>query len=184
MPRNKIAGKKSSKGGKLGSASKVDSKSKGSKVGKKSAPAQGGVKTEVRKHRFHPGTVALREIKRYQKTTAPVLLRAPFQRLVRSITQGIDNEIRFAAQALIAVQEAAEAYLVGLFEDTNLCAIHAKRQTIMKKDLLLARRIRGDRNLDHGDHIPKTGAEVFWQLPYLRTKGPGQNLHEAVKINH
>ena len=65
-----------------------------------------------------------------------------------------------------ALQEAAEAYLVGLFEDTNLCAIHANRKTVMKKDMDLARRIRGDRNIDYRDMQPKTGDEVFLQLPY------------------
>ncbi len=71
---------------------------------------------------------------------------------MRSVCDAIDPDLRFQSQALLAVQEAAEAYMVGLFEDTNLCAIHAKRQTVMKKDLDLARRIRGDRNLDHVDH--------------------------------
>jgi len=52
-------------------------------------------------------------------------------------------ELRFQSAAIMALQEAAEAYLVGLFEDSNLCAIHAKRITIMPKDLQLARRIRG-----------------------------------------
>ena len=66
---------------------------------------------------------------------------------------------------MLAIQEAAEAYLVGLFEDTNLCAIHANRVTVMKKDLDLARRIRGDRHLDHRDMQPKTGHEVFYSLP-------------------
>jgi histone H3 len=181
MTRNKIAGKKlNSKSGNKSS----NVKSTGSKTGKKTAPAQGGVKGEqkARKFRFRPGTVALREIKRYQKQTTLLMPRAPFQRFVRSITEGIDNEIRFQSQALLAVQEAAEAYLVGLFEDTNLCAIHAQRVTIMKKDLHLARRIRGDRNLDHLDYIPKAGNETFYQLPSVRTKGPNQNMNEAVKI--
>ena len=102
MPRNKIAGKKQDKAGKASSGSKVDSKAKNSKVSKKTAPAQGGVK-QTRSHRFRPGTVALREIKRYQKQTTLLMPRAPFQRFVRVITQGIDNEIRFQAQALLAV---------------------------------------------------------------------------------
>ena len=91
-----------------------------------------------------------------------LLPRAPFQRFVRAICDGIDHEIRFQSQALLAVQEAAEAYLVGLFEDTNLCAVHANRVTVMKKDLELARRIRGERALDHRDEQPKTGDEVFY----------------------
>merc|ERR1711934_1128280 len=75
-------------------------------------------------------------------------------------------ELRFASSALMALQEASEAYLCGLFEDTNLCAVHAKRQTVMKKDMELARRIRGDRNVDYRDMQPKSGDEKFLQLPY------------------
>lgn len=70
----------------------------------------------------------------------------PFQRLVREISQDFKSDLKFQAQAVLALQEAAEAYLVGLFEDTNLCAIHAKRVTIMPKDMQLARRIRGERS--------------------------------------
>ena len=69
--------------------------------------------------------------------------------MVRSITELVDHELRFQSQALLAIQEATETYLVSLFEDTNLCAIHAHRVTIMKKDLDLARRIRGDRNFNY-----------------------------------
>ena len=81
------------------------------------------------------GTVALREIKRYQKSIDNLLPRAPFQRLVRTIVEDMDHQLRFQSQALVAIQEATEAYLVGLFEDTNLCAIHANRVTIMPKDM-------------------------------------------------
>ncbi|KAK4386576.1 histone H3.2 [Sesamum angolense] len=63
--------------------------------------------------------------------------------LVREIAQDFKTDLRFQSSAVAALQEAAEAYLVGLFEDTNLCAIHAKRVTIMPKDIQLARRIRG-----------------------------------------
>ena len=87
-------------------------------------------------------------------------------RLVKSIVTELNPDMRVASQALYAMQEAAEAYLVGLFEDTNLCAIHAKRQTVMKKDMVLARRIRGDRNFDYRDVQPKDGHEVFLSLPY------------------
>jgi len=97
-------------------------------------------------HRFRPGTVAMREIRRYQKTGELLMRRLPFQRLVREITQDWRDEVRFQASAMTALQEAAEAYLVGLFEDTNLCAIHTKRVTIMPRDLQLARRIRGERS--------------------------------------
>ena len=98
-----------------------------------------------RPHRYRPGTVALREIRRYQKSTELLIRKLPFQRLVREVAQEFKADIRFQSQALLAIQEAAEAYLVGLFEDTNLCAIHAKRVTIMTKDMMLARRIRGER---------------------------------------
>ena len=96
-------------------------------------------------HRYRPGTVALREIRRYQKSTELLIRKLPFQRLVREITQDFKTDIRFQSTAILALQEASEAYLVGLFEDTNLCAIHAKRVTIMPKDMQLARRIRGER---------------------------------------
>ncbi|CAH1384419.1 unnamed protein product [Tenebrio molitor] len=96
-------------------------------------------------HRYRPGTVALREIRRYQKSTELLIRKLPFQRLVREIAQDFKTDLRFQSSAVMALQEASEAYLVGLFEDTNLCAIHAKRVTIMPKDIQLARRIRGER---------------------------------------
>ncbi|MEQ2231759.1 hypothetical protein ILYODFUR_003942 [Ilyodon furcidens] len=108
----------------------------------KSAPSTGGVK---KPHRYRPGTVALREIRRYQKSTELLIRKLPFQRLVREIAQDFKTDLRFQSAAIGALQEASEAYLVGLFEDTNLCAIHAKRVTIMPKDIQLARRIRGER---------------------------------------
>ena len=98
-----------------------------------------------RKHRYRPGTLTLREIRHYQKKTNFLIKRAPFARLVREIAQGFRQDLRFQNSAIGALQEAAEAYIVGLFEDTNLCAIHAKRITIMSKDVQLARRIRGER---------------------------------------
>ncbi len=116
------------------------------KAARKSAPASGGVR---RQHRYHPGTVALREIRRYQKSTDLLLRKAPFNRLVREIAQSFmkpGHELRFQETALLALQEASEAYLVSLFEDTNLCAIHAKRVTISPTDIALARRIRGERS--------------------------------------
>ncbi|RVE76634.1 hypothetical protein OJAV_G00010280 [Oryzias javanicus] len=105
-------------------------------------PATGGVK---KPHRYRPGTVALRKIRRYQKSTELLIRKLPFQRLVREIAQDFKTDLRFQSSAVMALQEASEAYLVGLFEDTNLCAIHAKRVTIMPKDIQLARRIRGER---------------------------------------
>eukprot|EP00798_Chlamydomonas_sp_ICE-L_P009353 gene9353-biopygen9273 len=105
-------------------------------------PATGGVK---KPHRYRPGTVALREIRKYQKSTDLLIRKLPFQRLVREIAQDFNTDLRFQSSAVLALQEASEAYLVGLFEDCNLAAIHAKRVTIMPKDLKLARRIRGER---------------------------------------
>ena len=96
-----------------------------------------------RRPRWRPGALALREIRRYQKSTELLIRKLPFQRLVREIAQSFKTELKFQAAALGALQEAAEAFLIGLFEDTNLCAIHAKRVTIMPKDIQLARRIRG-----------------------------------------
>jgi histone H3/H4 len=112
------------------------------KIARKSAPVTTGVK---KPHRFKPGTVALREIRKYQKSTDLLIRKLPFQRLVREIAHEFKQELRFQSSAVLALQEAAEAYLVSLFEDTNLCAIHAKRVTIMTRDLQLAKRIRGDR---------------------------------------
>ena len=107
-----------------------------------SLPRTGGLKKPIR---YRPGTVALREIRHYQKSMELLIRKLPFNRLVREITQDFKTDLRFQSQAILALQEAAEAYLVGLFEDTNLCGIHAKRVTIMPKDIPLARRIRGER---------------------------------------
>ncbi|KAL8816578.1 MAG: hypothetical protein Q9223_004440 [Gallowayella weberi] len=97
--------------------------------------------------RYRPGTLALKEIRRYQRTTDLLLLKLPFSRLVREIALSLvpigGEALRWQSQAIQALQEAAEAFMVHLFEDTNLCAIHAKRVTIMQKDIQLARRIRG-----------------------------------------
>ena len=100
--------------------------------------------------RYRPGTVALREIRKYQKSTDLLLRKLPFARLVKEVSgemagiHYIDAQPpRWQAHAILALQEATEAYLVHLFEDANLCAIHAKRVTVMQKDIQLARRIRG-----------------------------------------
>ena len=179
MPRQKIAGKKQIKGSATKQNVATGSKaSKSAKVQKKTAPAEGGVK--IKSRRFRPGTVAIREIKRYQKATTFMLLKAPFQRFVRAICEGIDAQLRFQSAALLALQEAAESYLTGLFEDANLCAIHATRVTVMKKDLDLARRIRGERFHDHRDLQPKTGQEVFYQLPYYNEKEQMKQLKKVI----
>eukprot|EP00879_Flechtneria_rotunda_P011280 GHRR01011784.1.p3 GENE.GHRR01011784.1~~GHRR01011784.1.p3 ORF type:complete len:156 (+),score=32.61 GHRR01011784.1:225-692(+) len=106
-----------------------------------SAPAP---QTERRKHRYRPGTRALQEIRKYQKSTELLIRKLPFARVVREIGNQVAPEpFRWTAEALLALQEATEDFIVHLFEDCNLCAIHAKRVTIMPKDLQLARRIRG-----------------------------------------
>ena len=110
---------------------------------------KGGVK---KRYRYRPGTVALKQIRQYQKSTELLIRKLPFQRLVREIASDSEviksplcGKVRFQSAAIMALQEAAEAYLVGLFEDSNLCAIHANRVTIMPKDIQLARRIGGER---------------------------------------
>ena len=87
----------------------------------------------------------MREVRRYQKSSELLIQQMPFQRLVREIAQVHNPYLRFQSGAILVLQESAEAYLVGLLEDTNLCAIHAKRVTIMLKDMQLAWRIRGER---------------------------------------
>jgi histone H3 len=135
MARTKQTARKSTGG-------KAPRKQLAAKAARKTAPAPQGVK---KPHRYRPGTVALREIRKYQKSTDLLIRKLPFQRLVREIAQDYKTDLRFQSSAVLALQEASEAYLVGLFEDTNLCAIHAKRVTIMPKDIQLARRIRGER---------------------------------------
>ena len=108
---------------------------------RKSAPIEMGIK---KPHRYRPGTVALREIRKFQKSTDLLIRKLPFQKVVREIAGEFKSDLRFQSQAVLALQEASEAYLVGLFEDTNLCAIHAKRVTIMPKDMQLSRRLRGE----------------------------------------
>lgn len=136
MARTKQTARKSTGG-------KAPRKQLAGKAARKSAPKSGGVK---KPHRYRPGTVALREIRRYQKSTDLLIRKLPFQRLAREIAQDFKGDIRFQGSALLALQEVAEAYLVTLYEDTNLCAIHGKRVTIMPKDVQLARRIRGERS--------------------------------------
>lgn len=105
----------------------------------------GGVITMNGRRRYKPGTVALREIRHYQKSTDLLIRKLAFQRLVRELSQDFMTDLRWSSTGLHALQEASEAYLVGLFEDVNLCAIHARRVTIKPKDMQLARRIRGER---------------------------------------
>ena len=98
--------------------------------------------------------VALREIRKYKKSTECLIKRSPFQKLIREISQeyrvcpdgpGTPSiQVRFQSTAIAALQEAAENFIVGLFEDINLLAVHVKRVTVMPRDIRLALRIRGD----------------------------------------
>jgi histone H3 len=115
---------------------------KKSKKAPKTASASTGVK---RAHRWRPGTVALRQVKQYQKSTELLIQKAPFQRLVRELASGQKESLRFQSSAILALQEATEAYVVSLLADTNLCAIHTRRVTIQPKDVQLALRLRGER---------------------------------------
>ena len=134
MARTKFTEPKSSGG-------KAPRKALATKAARKSAPATGGVK---KPHRYRPGTVALREIRRFQKSVEPLIRTGPFVRLIREIMLDFRADLRLQKNAASALQEASEAYLVGLMQDSNLCAIHAKRVTIQPKDMKLARRVRGE----------------------------------------
>ena len=135
MARFKQAARKSMGG-------KAPRRALAAKLSKKSGPV---VAEQKKPHRYRPGTVALREIRRYQKTTDLLIRKRPFQRLVREVATRFHSDLRFQSHSILALQEASEAYLVGLFEDANLCAIHGKRVTIFPKDIQLACRIRGER---------------------------------------
>jgi len=124
-------------------------KSTGGKAPRKTVPPP-QAEPQGKKRRWRPGTIALREIRKYQKSTDLLVAKLPFARVVREITIDMQTDwdrgdvgYRWQSSALLALQEASEAYLVHLFEDANLCAIHAKRVTIMQRDIQLARRIRG-----------------------------------------
>lgn len=136
MARTKQTARKSTGG-------KAPRKQLATKAARKGAPATGGVK---KPHRYRPGTVALREIRKFQKSTDLLIKKLPFLRLVREVAQDFKTDLRFERIAVLAMQEASEAYLVSIFEDSNLCAIHTKRVTVMPKDIQLARRIRGERS--------------------------------------
>ncbi|XP_078391362.1 histone H3.3A-like [Cetorhinus maximus] len=122
------------------SGCKAPRKQLATKAARKCAPCTGEVK---KPHRYRPGTVAVREICQCQNSTELLIRKLSFQRLVREIAQGFETDLRFQSAAIGALQEASEAYLVGLFEDFNLGAIHAKRVTVMPKDTQLVRRNRG-----------------------------------------
>ena len=133
MARTKQTARKSSGG-------KCPRMSLNTRHGRRTRASRGGVK---KPHRFRPGTVALREIRRYQKSTQLLIRKLPFQRLVREVAQNISSDLRFQSTAILALQEAAEDYLVRMFENVNLCAIHGGRVTIQPRDILLWKRMMG-----------------------------------------
>ena len=135
MTRVKQSSKKSIGG-------KAIRKQLGIKAGRKTNPST--IEDVKKPHRYRPGTVALREIRKYQKSIDLLVRKLPFQRIVREIAQEHKEDVRFQSSAIAALQEATEAYLTSLFEDSNLLAIHAKRITVMIKDIKLAERIRGN----------------------------------------
>jgi histone H3 len=101
-----------------------------------------GEKSEKKKKKFRP-SVPLQDIRKYQKSTEQCIRRAPFQRLVIEMLEKLGKGLKIQTAALAALQESCESYLINLFEDTNLCCVHAKRVTIMPRDIQLAMRIRG-----------------------------------------
>ena len=136
MARTKQTANKSSGG-------KEPRKQLATKAARRHNPSAAGIK---KPYRYRPGTVALREIRKYQKSYDLLVRRLPFQRLVREIAMDFKTDLRFQGSAVLSLQEASESYLVGLFEDTNLTCIHAKRVTIMPQDIQLVRRIRDERD--------------------------------------
>ena len=146
------------------------------KILRQDATPTGGIK---KPHYYRPGMVALREIRRYQKSTKCLIKRSPFQKLIREISQeyrvcpdgsGTPSvHVRFQSTAIAALQEAAENFIVGLFKDVNLLAVHAKRVTVMLRDIILALRIRGDHY--HWRITPEDAAR--YERHNRRTEGGG-----------
>ncbi|XP_058897495.1 histone H3.3-like isoform X1 [Kogia breviceps] len=130
---------------------KASRKQLATKAARKSAPSTGGV---TKPPRYRPGAAALRQIRRYQKSTELLIRKLPFQRLVSEMAQGFKTDPRFQSAASGALRvsgprplwlSSATAHLVGLWEDTNLRAIRAESHTIVPRHIPLARRIRGER---------------------------------------
>ncbi|NWR11736.1 H33 protein, partial [Paradoxornis webbianus] len=139
MARTKQTARKSTGG-------KAPRKQLATKAARKSAPSTGGVKKPHR-YRDTPGTGEGTPgyIWAHLGHTWVLIVTAPNRPVLPERGHRGSTDLCFQSAAIGALQEASEAYLVGLFEDTNLCAIHAKRVTIMPKDIQLARRIRGER---------------------------------------
>ena len=122
----------------------------------------------VKPHRYRAGTAALKDIHHFQKTTALLIHRLPFQRLVREIAQDFKTDLRFQSAAILCLQEAAEAYLVRLFDDANLCAIHARRVTIMPKDIHAGKTNPGRACIESHRHENTNISVLFRTTPILQ----------------
>ena len=135
MARTKQTARKSTGG-------KAPRKQLATKSHRRSNPyPRGGVKKPMR---YRPGTVALREIRKYQKSTELLIRKIPFQRLVREVVQDLfKEEYRYQSTALLALQEASEDFLVRMFSQVNDIAIHGKRVTVKPTDVQLWKRITG-----------------------------------------
>jgi histone H3 len=119
----------------------------GGKCPRKTVAEEGSIAKKNRR-RYRPDTTALKEIRTYQGSTELLIRKMPFQRLVREIAAQFRDDLKFQSSAIGALQEASEAYLVSLFEDAHRAAIHGKRVTIMQKDIRLARKLRGERDIE------------------------------------
>ena len=142
------------------------------KAAKKSAPTS-NIPVPQKKHRFRPGTVALREIRKYQKSTDQLLRKIPFQRLVRDIAMEYKTDLRFQSEAMEILQEGTESFIVAVFEDTNLCAIHARRQTLKRKDMQLLLKIRGfsyEKNVIYGKETKDTVHDIEPKVEERKTE--------------
>ena len=159
------------------------SSTKAPKKGKKTLKSSDTAEIQkIAKRRWRPGTVAIREIKKYQKSVDRLLPRQPFLRLVKDISNEVNPGIRMRPEAVDALQEAAEQYIVGLFEDTQLIAVHAKRVTIMQKDMQLALRLRGDYNYHRYNEKAANSEGNFFQIPYGRKFTEDENMQISFEI--
>ncbi|CAD8067883.1 unnamed protein product [Paramecium sonneborni] len=117
----------------------------GKAISKKSIAKKGEEQMKSKKSkRYRPGTIALKEIRKYQDSSNLLIRKLPFQRLVRELAGFSEKEMRFQSSAILALQEATEAFIVNMLEDSVICAHHARRITVMQRDINLARRIRAD----------------------------------------
>ena len=115
------------------------------KAAARRVPKAKGAGRAAVKRRYRPGTVALRDIRKFQRSGELLISNFPCQRFVRETAKAYTNVPRIQASAVLALQEAVEAYLVGLLQAAQLCSIHDKCVTVMEKDIQLAARIRGER---------------------------------------